>query len=194
MTGQRPLTEEVTWPEHRHDRLFAAARVHRELDGALLNIQNAVGRLALGENEVGALIGHDSLPRPCGTEKRVRVERSLLLDLHDRWIFPIIAQRRFGVVVSGPRLDHAFVTAGLMHERTIPKVRLPRDSASALLTAAPGGSAGCSGVRVRIHDEAHRDDHRCDDRETLACRASLPERARRVLGVRTLDRREQEED
>ena len=76
MTRQRPLTEEVTRPEHRHDRLFAAVRLHRELDGALLNVQDAVGRIALGENDVGGLIGRDGLPRPCGTEKRVRVERS----------------------------------------------------------------------------------------------------------------------
>jgi hypothetical protein len=89
-------------------------------------------------------------------------------------------------VVSGPRLDHAFLTAGLMHERTIPKVRLPKRLASVLLTAAPGGSAGCSGVGVRISDEPHRSDPSCDDRD-LPGRASLPERHRENWKFRTLD-------
>ena len=52
------------------------------IDVALLNVQDAVGRIALGENDVGGLIRHDGFPRPCGTEKRSRVERRLLLDLH----------------------------------------------------------------------------------------------------------------
>jgi hypothetical protein len=47
MTRQRPLAEEVSRAQHRHDRLFAAARQHRKLDGALLNVQNAVGPTAL---------------------------------------------------------------------------------------------------------------------------------------------------
>jgi hypothetical protein len=47
MTGQCLLAEEVTPPEHRHDRLFPARRQHRELDGALLNVHDALGRIAL---------------------------------------------------------------------------------------------------------------------------------------------------
>jgi amino acid transporter len=70
---------------------FAAARQHRELDGALLNVHDAVGRIALGENDVGGLIGCDGFPDPCGTEKSVRVERRLLLDLHDPWRSPEVS-------------------------------------------------------------------------------------------------------
>jgi hypothetical protein len=122
MTRQRAFTEEVPRPEHRHDRLFAGVRLHRKFDRALLNVQDAVGCLALGENDVAGLIGHDGFPHPCGTEKRVRVERRRLLDLHDRWIASIIAPAADGVAelrmwCPDRRFDHAFVSAGLCSRR-----------------------------------------------------------------------------
>jgi hypothetical protein len=46
---QRPLTEKVAGPRHRHNGLFAPVRQHRELDRACLNVQDAVGRIALGK-------------------------------------------------------------------------------------------------------------------------------------------------
>ncbi len=84
MTRQRPLTEEITRPEHRHDGLLAARRQHRELDGALLDVQDAVGGISLGENDLGAFIGRHCCPRPCGTEKRNCLGCALPLDLHER--------------------------------------------------------------------------------------------------------------
>jgi hypothetical protein len=82
MTGQRPFPKKVTCPENRRHRLLAAVRHHGELDGSLLNVEDAVGRIALGENDRSALIGHDGLPGSRGSEKRFRVERTPLLDLH----------------------------------------------------------------------------------------------------------------
>ena len=86
MTRQGVLTHEVTTPQHRHNRLFAAVRQHRELDRAFLKIQDGVGRIALGENDVGALIGLECLPRACGTEEGFHVEPWLPRDHHDRCV------------------------------------------------------------------------------------------------------------
>src|SRR5207247_6241867 len=119
MTRQRPLAEEVSRPQHRHDRLLAAARQHRELDRALLNVQDGVGRITLGENEISGSIGCDCFSRPGRTEKLLHVEARLLPGLHDRLetLF-IIAPAADGVYyrTSGGRrcgeFDQTFTTAG----------------------------------------------------------------------------------
>jgi hypothetical protein len=45
-----PFLQKVTGTENRYDSFLAAFIYYRELDAAFLNVHNAIGRIALGEN------------------------------------------------------------------------------------------------------------------------------------------------
>ena len=75
LTGQRALAEKVAGRQHRDDRLFADAGEHRELDRALLDVSDVVGRVALREDDLSPPILHDRSCRACRLEIRLRIER-----------------------------------------------------------------------------------------------------------------------
>ena len=83
MTREGLLTEEVAGSEHPDNGLSTRLRQHRELHGAFLNVENGVGRVALGENDVRGSVGHGESSGPCGSEKPVHVERPSRCVLHD---------------------------------------------------------------------------------------------------------------
>jgi hypothetical protein len=51
LTGKAPLAEELPWAQHRHHRLPAGLREHREFHAALLDVQDMLTRVALGEDD-----------------------------------------------------------------------------------------------------------------------------------------------
>jgi hypothetical protein len=59
MTGQGALPEEVARSGQPHDGLFTSVRQHRQLDGAFLDVEDAIGRMALGEYDVCGAVGSD---------------------------------------------------------------------------------------------------------------------------------------
>ena len=52
LTRQRTFPEKVAATQHRHHRLFAGPRQHRNLDAALLDVHDGVARLTLREDSL----------------------------------------------------------------------------------------------------------------------------------------------
>jgi hypothetical protein len=93
LTRQASFAKEVAGSQHRDDRLSPRLREHRELHSTLLNVQDALTGVALGEDDLGSPILHDLSRDPRGTEKRLDIERAFFGRFHgntpgkhrDRW-------------------------------------------------------------------------------------------------------------
>src|SRR5206468_5500637 len=79
---QASLAEEVAGPHHPHDRLSSGRREHRELHTTLPDVEDILAGIALGEYHLASAILHDLSRGAPGVEKRLKVERSLLLRFH----------------------------------------------------------------------------------------------------------------
>ena len=84
LTRQASFAEELAGAQHRHDRLSARLREHRELHATLLDVQNVLTRVALGEDDVGSPILHDLSRDSRRVEEGLGIERPLLLRFHGR--------------------------------------------------------------------------------------------------------------
>ena len=74
LAGQRPFPEEVSGTHDADDRLLAGLGNDRQLDAALLNVEDALARLTLDEDRRGCWIV-DGLSRDArGIEERLGVE------------------------------------------------------------------------------------------------------------------------
>ena len=74
LTRQAPFAEELPGAEHRHDRLTAALRQHRELDVSCLDVQHVAARIALGEDDLVATIRDEFPGHPGRVEEGLGVE------------------------------------------------------------------------------------------------------------------------
>ena len=83
LTRQASFAKEVAGAQHRHDRLSPRLREHRELHATLLDVQNALTGIALGEDDVGSPILHDPSRDSRRVEEGLGIERPLLLRF--RW-------------------------------------------------------------------------------------------------------------
>ena len=82
MTRQASFAKEVAGCQHRDDRLSPRLREHRELHTTLLDVQDALTGIALSEDDLGAPVVHDLSLDPRRVEKRLHIERALLLRFH----------------------------------------------------------------------------------------------------------------
>jgi hypothetical protein len=83
LTRQASFAKEIAGAQHCHYRLSPRFREHRDLHATFLDVQNALTRIALGEDDVGSPILHDPSRDPCRVEERLGIERPILLRF--RW-------------------------------------------------------------------------------------------------------------
>ena len=69
-----PSPEEIAGPEHADDGFFSGVRQHRQPDGALLDIHDAVARFPLGEDHRQRRVFGDFPGNSRRIEKRLRIE------------------------------------------------------------------------------------------------------------------------
>src|SRR4029453_4950064 len=74
LTRQAPLAKEVSWPEHRHNRLSAGLRQHRYLNAAVLYLHDMLTGVTLREDGVTSPVLHDGFRDSRRIEKRLGVE------------------------------------------------------------------------------------------------------------------------
>src|SRR4029453_11644274 len=82
LAGERPLTEEVARAQYPHDRLLPSLGQHRQLDAALLNVENGVGGSALRENDCRCCVACAGAGHPGRIEEGLGVKYAPCLRCH----------------------------------------------------------------------------------------------------------------
>ena len=129
LTRQASLAEELARAQHRHDGFAARLREHRELHAALLDVQDVLARIALGEDDLASPILDDRFRNPRGVEEGVRVESAFQFGFHANRPQPIVlpvvsairkfvALRHLGLGVGGGRCFWLYCLAHMISHAT----------------------------------------------------------------------------